>query len=391
MPRSAKTARLWWRSERRDKAGKLLAKGTWIILDGGKHFATGCALEQVGEAEAKLAAHIAEKYSPERRLRDIERIDVADVLSVYDEDKGAGQANKAKFDERLVRLASWWGGKMLSEVTGENCRAYAASRRTPGGARRDLEDLRAAINYHGKEGFHRAVVGVWLPPKGPPRDRWLTRSEVARLVWHCWRAREDQLRWRGPNKGETLPTSKRPLRHVARFILLGLYTGTRAAAIAAASPYPGDGRSYVDLDAGVFYRLAIGKKATSKRQPPVRLPPHLLGHMRRWARKGIAKSHFVEFNGEPVKTVATGFRTAVKATKLEGKVTPHTLRHTAATWLMLNGVPIWEAAGFLGMSAELLERTYGHHHPDHQKNAVAGFRPKRNVGDNVGGKEAPNT
>jgi integrase len=45
-------------------------------------------------------------------------------------------------------------------------------------------------------------------------------------------------------------------------------------------------------------------------------------------------------------------------------VTPHTLRHTTATWLMQSGVPMWEVAGFLGMSRETLERVYGHHHPD---------------------------
>ena len=32
---------------------------------------------------------------------------------------------------------------------------------------------------------------------------------------------------------------------------------------------------------------------------------------------------------------------------------------------MQRGVPIWEAAGFLGMSADVLQDTYGHHHPDH--------------------------
>ena len=29
------------------------------------------------------------------------------------------------------------------------------------------------------------------------------------------------------------------------------------------------------------------------------------------------------------------------------------------------GVPIWEATGFLGMSPEFLQGTYGHHYPDH--------------------------
>ena len=76
--------------------------------------------------------------------------------------------------------------------------------------------------------------------------------------------------------------------------------------------------------------------------------------------------------------------------ELEGKVTPHTLRHTAATWLMQNGVPMWEAAGFLGMSKEILEKTYGHHHPDHMKAAALGFR-KRFSGDNGGDGRAAKT
>src|ERR1700733_6042248 len=66
---------------------------------------------------------------------------------------------------------------------------------------------------------------------------------------------------------------------------------------------------------------------------------------------------FVEFNGKPVLSVKKGFRSAVRLAGLPGKVTPRTLRHTAATWLMQRGVPIREAAGFLGMSPEVLQRT----------------------------------
>ena len=82
-------------------------------------------------------------------------------------------------------------------------------------------------------------------------------------------------------------------------------------------------------------------------------------------------SHFVEWHGAPVKSVKTGFKHAVKLAGLWGKVTPHTLRHTAATWLMQRGVPIWQAAGYLGMSAAMIERTYGHHHPDYMRAAAA--------------------
>jgi integrase len=80
--------------------------------------------------------------------------------------------------------------------------------------------------------------------------------------------------------------------------------------------------------------------------------------------------HFVQWNGAPVKSVKRGFGHAARLAGLEGKVTPHTLRHTAATWLMHRRVDVWEAAGFLGMSVETLERNYGHHHPEHLKRAA---------------------
>ena len=173
---------------------------------------------------------------------------------------------------------------MLSDVTGVNCRAYTKFRGSNGGSRRDLEDLRAAINHHAKEGFHRGIVQVVLPEKGLARDRWLTRSEAARFLWACWRYRETQTVHIGPLKGQKIETDKRPLRHVARFILIGLYTGTRAGAIATASPYRTEGKSFVDLDTGIFNRLAIGKRASTKRQTPVPLPSRLLAHLRRWSR-----------------------------------------------------------------------------------------------------------
>jgi hypothetical protein len=114
------------------------------------------------------------------------------------------------------------------------------------------------------------------------------------------------------------------LQHVARFILIGLYTGSRAGAIAAASPFPEPGRSFVDLDRGIFYRRPIGKRATKKRQTPAPIPPRLLAHMRRWKSQKLIATCFVEFNGKPVSSVKKGFRSAVRLARLPGKVTPHT-------------------------------------------------------------------
>jgi integrase len=383
MPRRSKGARLWLRPARR-KGGRIFASAVWIIVDGNKQFATGCLKDQAGEAEKRLAEYIAEKYRPSRLVKDIDQIDIADVLSVYLDDCGPRISDQPKLERTIGRLNDYWGGKVLSRVNAGECRAYVKGRGKTGGARADLETLRAAINHHSKENLHYGTVRVTLPQKGQPRDRWLTRGEAAKLLWACWRYREIQTVHRGRAKGQPITTEKRPLRHLARFILIGLYTGTRASAIAAASPYRDTGHSFVDLEQGIYYRLAIGRRATNKRQTPAPLPPRLLAHMRRWVRRGIVTSHFVEWHGTPVKSVKTGFRHAVQIAKLWGKVTPHTLRHTAATWLMQAGVPIWQAAGYLGMSAQILERTYGHHHPDYMRGAAAAITTKQPV--NISGR-----
>lgn len=172
--------------------------------------------------------------------------------------------------------------------------------------------------------------------------------------------------------GEATPTIRYPLRHLARFILIGLYTGSRCGAIAAASPVRKEGRSWVDLDRGIFYRLATGRLASpTKRQTPAPIPPRLLAHLRRWQRLGVSKEHFVEWYGKLVKSVKTAFKSALDKAGVEGPVSPHTLRHTAVTWLMQNGAPMWQVAGFVGMSEQMIREVYGHHHPDHMQEVVA--------------------
>ena len=325
MPRPSKGVRLYKRKARY-RNGQVVAQAVWIIKDGPRHIATGCVAitsetRPPREAEQALADYIARKYQPERSGRDIESIDCADVLSIYLTDIGEPN-NQFEIEARTDRLNQFWGGKMLSEVNARTCAAYVKRRGKRGGARRDLETFRAAINHHAKEGCHRGLVRVSLPPKGEARDRWLTRKEAAALIWHSWRYREKQTIHSGKSKGDPVRTDRRTLRHIARFILIGLYTGTRAGAIASASPYAEPGRSYVDLERGIFYRKPIGKRATKKRQTPAPIPPRLLAHLRRWRDQKLIASCFVEFNGKLVSSVKTGFRSAVRLAGLTGRVTP---------------------------------------------------------------------
>lgn len=384
MPRRSKGARLELRAARRDRSGSITHQATWRIRDNGRDIGTGCAANEIAAAEKKLKEYIISKYEPKRKAQDIETIPIGDVLSIYldvqldvlrDRFKITEEIEDSipgirKFKKRIGRLNEWWGAKMLAEVDGEQCRRYTKKRGRKGGARRDLEDLRSAINHHANEGYHRGLVKVTLPSKGEPRDKWLTRSDAATVIWICWRYREIQTIHRGERKGQKVVTDKRPLRHLARFILIGLYTGTRASAIAAASPMPAVGRSYVDLEHGIYYRLKQGDARTNKRQPPVPLPPRLLAHLRRWHRIAPTAEQFVTYNGQAVASVKTAFRNAVKLAGLGQGISPHTLRHTAATWLMQRGADPWQAAGYLGMSLDVLLNTYGHHHPHYLSDAV---------------------
>jgi integrase len=87
--------------------------------------------------------------------------------------------------------------------------------------------------------------------------------------------------------------------------------------------------------------------------------------------------YVLHVNGVRLGDIKKGFAAACKRAGLQG-VTPHTLRHTCATWLMQRGTDPWQAAGFLSMSMETLQRVYGHHHPDYQRQAAEniGRRPQ---------------
>jgi integrase len=80
------------------------------------------------------------------------------------------------------------------------------------------------------------------------------------------------------------------------------------------------------------------------------------------------------------------FTTAVALSGIDKHVTPHTLKHTAATWIVQGGASLWDAAGFLATSVRTMERVYAHHAPEHQGRALEAFdvrKTRRNGGPNV--------
>jgi integrase len=372
MPRPNKGARLYLRKPRRDKDGNIVQASAWVIRDNGTEHGTGCGPADHAEAERRLAQYITEKHEAPRRERPLSQIKISDVLNIYARDVAIDLANPKKFADGADRLMDFFSEMTLEQINGELCRSYVAHRESKGftrkgnggGARRDLQDLAAAINHHHREGLHREELRVPLPPASESRQRWLTRSEVARLVWVCLTTREAQGAFK---------TERRPLRHLARFILTGVYSGSRPGAILGLSWHEEIGRGWVDLDRALIYRMKDGARATNKRQPPVPIAPELLRLMRRWARQDSRRGPVVSFGGQPILSVKTGLGRAVRLAGLDAAVTAYTLRHTAASWLVQNDFSFAKVAAFLGTSEAMIERHYAHLAPEHLRDVAHGI------------------
>jgi integrase len=294
-----------------------------------------------------------------------------------DTDPAAARRKAAQgkyFADRMGWLLDYWAAKVVDEIDPETCAEFSA-RHTPSVARRCLEDLRAAVRRCIKD-RRLARDGEWsfeLPSANPARYGFYTRGQVARMLWKAYRMRQTYThsgkRARPEKRGSTKQIDAHPRRHVARFILVGVYTGTRTDRIEQASFYPEPGRPYVDVDAGIFYRAAAGEFVPdNKRAGPVRIPPRLLGHLRRWKKNGAR--YVVEFQGKPVDASSAYFRNqreALTAAEIKAhRLNRHALKHTCATWLMLSGQPLADIASFLDTDERTIIRHYGHHHPDHQ-------------------------
>ena len=353
MPRPSKGPRLHLRRDRgRDPV--------YIIKDNGRRISTGSADRRV--AEKALAQYLSEKTRP-CGPSGPEELTIAQALTIYAQDHTPETAAPERTGYALAALDRFWGDHPVSYVKASTCRRYSAERGVSAGTvRRELVVLRAALNFCAKEGYLTSAPPVTLPAPPPPNDRWLTRQEAAWLLRAARSLRKDG-------------------RHLARFILVGLYTGTRKTAILQLRiDQPSTTGGYVDTTNGVMYRQPQGRSQTKKRQPPAKLGRRLLSHIKRWKANG-ARFVVEDCNGNRLGDIRKGWS---HATELAAKLahqkdvqidlsdcTPHVLRHTCATWTMQGGADVWAASGRLGMSVETLEKVYGHHHPSHQESAVA--------------------
>ncbi len=365
MPRKPQPPRLWFRPD----------TATWIIKDGAKRIGTGCAEAEIAGAQQQLAAYISGKYEAPRGGRSAE-ITIGDVLLVYDEERAAQTSRPKETRAAISRLNDFFGAMVVSEIKGKTCRDFAAQRGTDAGARRDLEVLRAALRTYHKEHGLDMLPAVTLPAKSVPRERYLTRPEAARLLLAC-------LGWEMVRKGDTEIWRRRrdqKRAHLARLVLIGIYTGTRLGAILNLQWIRNTSGGWVDLERGVIFRRAEGERvAHNKRKTPVKMARRLQAHMRRWKRldgweddrEGLR--YVVHYLGAPIIKPQKAFRSARAAVGLGDDVVPHILRHTRGTWLAQARISPREAAASLGLTEAEYERTYLHNDPDFQSAAAEAY------------------
>jgi integrase len=284
---------------------------------------------------------------------------VADIMNVYLAEHGPRTADGGEWVANMATpVIRWWGGRSLADVRAASCGDFIASRMAEGvtlaTARHNLACLRTAIHYwHANYGPLPAVPVVTLPPKPPVRtDYWLSRDDVAARI---------RAARRSPRT-----------RHIARLILIGVYTGTRPGAICRLRWLPSTTGGWFDLASETLHRRGSGQSESRKRQPPARIHCRLLPHLRRWHRIDTAAgiTHVVHYYGRAIVDVNSAWASVAGTAGHTRRDGPHICRHTAATWQMQSGVDVAEAAGYLGMSPETMWDVYGHHHPAFQDRAA---------------------
>ena len=371
MPRRSKGPRLYLRKRRGREA-------VWVILDGENEVSTGCGAGDRGGAEKALSAYLAKKHKPDWQNSHPAEVAVADVLAYYGANRAPELAHPELAGYHLAHLLKHFGESVCWDVNSETCRAYVGRRMTgelgrpvkENTARRELVTLSAALTFAYKERKLSQPVPVSLPSESEPRLRWLRRSEAAALLAGALgiTATAYNIKSRAPVKWGKM---FQPSYHVARFILIGLYTGTRHEANLNMRWGVNSKGGWFDLDHRVMYRRGEGEIDTNKRRVPAPIPDRLLPHLKRWRRMTVVGP--VEYAGRLIAKERRGWDRACELAGLGDDVTPHTLKHTCITWLLQNRVPIWEVAGFVGTSEAVIRKVYGHHSPNHLNAARTGF------------------
>jgi integrase len=262
---------------------------------------------------------------------------VADIWDAYIKDRERDGKGMQIFKHNWKALAPTFGALVTTDVTEDLCRAYAVERfgigRAPATVNTELSRLSQAIKWAHDRGLIVARPKVWIPSAGRPRSRVLTETEFLAILDGC----------------------RQP--HVRLFAILLLCTGGRHTAVCELT------WDRVDFDQGeIDLRTPGTVDPMSKRHRKGRAIVAMNALARAAlteAKAGALTDRVVEQHGKGLKTVKEGFKAACERAGVDG-VSPHTLRHTGASWAW-SSMPAQLVARFLGHSnTKTTEAVYSH-------------------------------
>ena len=178
------------------------------------------------------------------------------------------------------------------------------------------------------------------PTKPAPRDRPLTRDDVAKL----------------------LEVSK-DVPHLFITILLLLGTAGRATAVFELE------WDRIDFEKNTI-NLRVNANGPTKGRAIVPMNAGLKSELLKWKQLSDCSS-VVSFHDKPIRSVATAFSAALKRADLQD-VRIHDLRHTAAVWMLESGSSILRISQYLGHTTiDQTFKVYARYQPDFLRDEAA--------------------
>jgi integrase len=212
-----------------------------------------------------------------------------------------------------------------------------------GTLRREFNVLRAALRLAWKEGHLVKPPTLEAPRDSAPRDRYLTKAEARRLLDAC----------------ET--------PHVRAFVALAMFTGARKGSILALT------WDRVQWDTGRIDFQEPGRNLTSKRRAVVPMAAPLRIELEQ-AHKIRTCDYVVEWNGGKVTHgLRWSFKRLCQRAQLSWTPTPHHFKHSVASWMAMNKVPIDQAADWLATDPKTLRKVYRKFDPSYLEEVTGTF------------------
>jgi integrase len=285
-------------------------------------------------------------------LRKIKPKPFAEMVTEFKERHVAMRRSKRHFEVRLRVLEDHFGDQTLQTIAPGKIEEYMAGRLASGVSKATVNRERAVLSKlfncaikWGHFGGENPVRRVPAFQESPGRTRYLTKDEADTLV-------------------------EKAARHLKPILTTALYTGGRLTEILRLK------WEDIDLDRGVLYFDQTNTKSGKQREIPIRPELAAVLQERNKVRAIRPEDDFVfTWGGRGITRLTRAFETARKRAGLGEDVTFHVLRHTFASWYIINGGDPFRLQKYLGHSDMSLTQRYAHLSADYLKAGAEHFGP----------------